>query len=80
MSKEIREHIDKFNKFRISENLNISDVRSSFTLWDMHNAFYAGRAVGPETDEDTRFQDLVMKYDTFQKFLKEYQEYQKSQK
>jgi hypothetical protein len=29
MSKEIREHIDKFNKFRLSENLNISDVSSS---------------------------------------------------
>jgi hypothetical protein len=56
-----------------SENLNISDVSSSFTLWDMHNAFYAGRAVGMGTDEDTRFQDLVMKYDTFEKFLKEYQ-------
>jgi hypothetical protein len=26
MSKEMRQHIDKFNKFRISENLNISDV------------------------------------------------------
>jgi|LakMenEpi03Aug12_release.lakeMendotaPanAssembly.Ray.scaffolds.fasta_scaffold273290_2 hypothetical protein len=29
MSKEMREHINKFNKFRISENLNISDVISS---------------------------------------------------
>jgi len=31
MSKEMRQHIDKFNKFRLteSENLNISDVRSS---------------------------------------------------
>ena len=77
MSKEMRQHIDKFNKFRISENLNISDVRSSFTLWDMHNAFYAGRAVGLGTDEDTRFQDLIMKYDTFDKFLKEYQSGQK---
>jgi hypothetical protein len=77
MSKEMRQHIDKFNEFRISENLNISDVRSSFTLWDMHNAFYAGRAVGLGTDEDTRFQDLIMKYDTFDKFLKEYQSGQK---
>jgi hypothetical protein len=30
MSKEMRQHIDKFNKFRISENLNISDVSDSF--------------------------------------------------
>ena len=31
MSKEMRQHIDKFNKFKLteSENLNISDVRSS---------------------------------------------------
>jgi hypothetical protein len=29
MSKEMRQHIDKFNKFRISENLNISDVSDS---------------------------------------------------
>ena len=31
MSKEMRQHIDKFNKFRLneSENLNISDVISS---------------------------------------------------
>jgi hypothetical protein len=35
MSKEIREHIDKFNKFRLSENLNISDVISSLTLEDI---------------------------------------------
>jgi len=32
MSKEIRQHIDKFNKFKLteSENLNISDVMSIF--------------------------------------------------
>ena len=30
MEHEMRKHIDKFNKFRLSENLNISDVRSSF--------------------------------------------------
>ncbi len=32
MSKEMRQHIDNFNKFRLteSENLNISDVMSSF--------------------------------------------------
>jgi hypothetical protein len=64
-------HIKRFNE--ADENLNKSDIRRSFTLWDMHNAFYAGRAIGPDTDEDTRFQDLVMKYDTFDKFLKEYQ-------
>jgi hypothetical protein len=64
-------HIRRFNESE--ENLNKSDIRRSFTLWDMHNAFYAGRAIGPDTDEDTRFQDLVMKYDTFDKFLKEYQ-------
>ena len=31
MSKEMRQHIDKFNKFRLteSENLNISDVMFS---------------------------------------------------
>jgi len=29
MSKEMRQHIEKFNKFRISENLNISDVSDS---------------------------------------------------
>jgi hypothetical protein len=68
-------HIRRFNESE--ENLNISDVRSSFTLWDMHNAFYAGRAFGSGTDEDTRFRDLVMKYDTFEKFLKEYQSGQK---
>jgi hypothetical protein len=68
-------HIKSFNENQ--ENLNISDVRSSFTLWDMHSAFYAGRAVGLGTDEDTRFQDLIMKYDTFDKFLKEYQSGQK---
>jgi len=62
------------------KNPNLFDVRSSFTLWDMHNAFYAGRAVGLGTDEDTRFQDLIMKYDTFDKFLKEYKEYQSGQK
>jgi hypothetical protein len=28
MSKEMRQYIDNFNKFRLSENLNISDVRS----------------------------------------------------
>jgi hypothetical protein len=43
----------------------------------MFNAFYGGRAVGSGTDEDTRFQDLVMKYDTFEKFLKGYQKSQK---
>jgi hypothetical protein len=59
------------------KNPNLFDVRSSFTLWDMFNAFYGGRAVGSGTDEDTRFQDLVMKYDTFEKFLKEYQKSQK---
>jgi len=30
MSKEMRQHIDNFNKFRLSENLNISDVSDSF--------------------------------------------------
>jgi hypothetical protein len=30
MSKEMRQHIDNFNKFRLSENLNISDVSGSF--------------------------------------------------
>jgi hypothetical protein len=68
-------HIKRFNEAQ--ENLNISDVSSSFTSWDMYNAFYAGRAVGMGTDEDTRFQDLVMKYDTFEKFLKEYQSNEK---
>jgi hypothetical protein len=29
MSKEMRQYIEKFNKFRISENLNISDVSDS---------------------------------------------------
>ena len=29
MSKEMRQHINNFNKFRLSENLNISDVRDS---------------------------------------------------
>jgi rRNA processing protein Krr1/Pno1 len=38
MSKEIREHIDKFNKFRLSENLNISDVmKRIYLLVEEHN-------------------------------------------
>ena len=37
MSKEMRQHIDKFNKFRLteSENLNISDVSDSEKDWLM---------------------------------------------
>lgn len=64
---------NRIKRFNENSELNISDVSSSFTSWDMYNAFYAGRAVGADTDEDTRFQDLVMKYETFDKFLKEYQ-------
>jgi|688.fasta_scaffold2059572_1 hypothetical protein len=48
MSKEMRQQIDKFNKFKLteSENLNISDVRSSKIIisiisssmeWDIFN-------------------------------------------
>jgi hypothetical protein len=41
MSKEMRQHIDKFNKFKLteSENLNISDVSDSFTKKDLFEAF-----------------------------------------
>jgi hypothetical protein len=37
MSKEMRQHIDNFNKFRLSENLNISDVMNSKIMENSDN-------------------------------------------
>jgi hypothetical protein len=53
MSKEMRQHIDKFNKFRLteSENLNISDVistklkKTKCSLFG-HKFIYGGRTNG----------------------------------
>ncbi len=44
MSTEMRKYIDTFKqRLTESENLNISDVRSSFTLDDLKKAFESGR-------------------------------------
>jgi hypothetical protein len=47
MSKEMRQHIDKFNKFKLteSENLNISDVRSSKIIYTVIPYFSNGYEV-----------------------------------
>ena len=47
MSKEMRQHIDKFNKFKLteSENLNISDVISSKIIYTVIPYFSNGYEV-----------------------------------
>jgi hypothetical protein len=52
MSKEMRQHIDNFNKFRLSENLNISDVRSSKILERIEEMEYKGTFYAFENRED----------------------------
>jgi hypothetical protein len=45
MEHEMRKHIDKFNKFRLSENLNISDVRSEFNYDDLIDLLQTIKAI-----------------------------------
>jgi len=66
-------HIKRFNEAQ--ENLNISDVRRSFSLENLRKAFEAGRTVSNYKGEwqETYNDDYTSaKYETFEDWIKNY--------
>jgi hypothetical protein len=69
MEHEMRKHIDKFNKFRLSENLNISDVSGSkklsiddmrtYSPWDKIYNHYTRECLNSDGDFSMSFIDWL---------------------